>query len=178
MLSAFPNAVSKYGIPNQVRWDQGGENIQVWQYMFEQCNSQSAVLVDSSTHNEQIEHLWRDVYMCVGVVSADLFCVMENDGILSSVDELHLFCLHTTFLPRINKVLDSFVQSWNNHPVSTEHNHIPNQLFLEGAIRQNMTPTIPVLPGSTTPVIPASATEVRVPRSAFDPCDFLTSELE
>ena len=178
VLSAFTNAVSKYGIPNQVRSDRGGENVRVWQYMFEQCNSQSAVLVGSSTHNERIERLWRDVYRCVGVLFADLFREMENDGILSSLDELDLFCLHTTFLPRINKALDSFVQSWNNHPVSTEHNRTPNQLFVEGAIRQNMTPSIPVLAGSTTPVIPASITAVRVPRSAFDPCDSLTSELE
>ena len=150
VLSAFTNAVSNYGIPNQVHSDRGGENVQVWHYMFEEHNSQLAVLVGSSTHNERIEGLWREVYRCVGVLFADLFRKVENDGILNTLDELDLFCLHTTFLPRINKALDSFAQSWNNHPVSTEHNRTPNQLFVERAIRQNITPNIPIFAHDTS----------------------------
>ena len=147
--------------------------------MFEEHNSQSAVLVGSSTHNERIGRLWRDVYRCVGVLFADLFREVENDGILNTVDELDLFCLHTTFLPRINKALDSFAQSWNNHPVSTEHNRTPNQLFVEGAIRQNITPNIPIFARDTSiPVIPPSTAAVRVPRSALEPCNSLMHELE
>ena len=91
VLTAFTNAVSKYGVPNQVRSDRGGENVQVWHYMFEQHNSQSAILVGSSTHNERMERLWRDVYRCVGVLFADLFREMEHDGVLNSLDELDLF---------------------------------------------------------------------------------------
>ena len=82
----------------------GRRYIQVWQYMLEYHHSQAAVLVGSSTHNEQIECLWRDVF-------ADLFREMENDGYFNNLDEVDLFCLHTTFLPRINKALDSFVDS-------------------------------------------------------------------
>lgn len=176
VLAAFTDAVSIYGVPNQLRSDRGGENVQVWRYMLEQHNYPSAVLVGSSAHNERIERLWRDVYRCVGVLYADLFREMENDCVLSSLDELDLFCLHTAFLPRINKALESFVESWNNHPVSTEHNRTPNQLFIEGAMRQNMTPTIP--PPSTTPVMPASSAAVRVPRSTFEPCNSLVHELD
>ena len=73
VLAAFTNAISKYGVPNKVRSDRGGENVQVWQYMVEHHQSQAAVLVGSSTHNKRIEHLWRDVYRCVGVIFADLF---------------------------------------------------------------------------------------------------------
>ena len=179
VLAAFTDAVSKYGVPNQVRSDRGGENVQVWQYMLQQHNTPSAVLVGSSVHNQRIERLWRDVYRCVGVLFADLFREMENDGILSSLDELDLFCLHTIFLPRINKALDAFVESWNNHPVSTERNCTPNQLFIEGAIRQNMTPNIPPrADGTPAAQTPASAAAVRVPRSNFEPCNFLIHELE
>ena len=42
-----------------------------------------------------------------------------------------------------------------------------------------MTPSIPLLAhGTPTLVIPASTAAVRVPRSAFQPCNSLTRELE
>ena len=105
VMSSFTDAVCKYGVPNQVRSDRGGENVQVWQYMIEQHNSESAVLVGSSTHNERIERLWCDVYRCVGVLFADLFREMECDRSLHSLNEVDLFCLHSVFLPRINSLL-------------------------------------------------------------------------
>ena len=101
VLDAFTNAVGEYGVSSQIRSNGGGENVRVWEYMFEQHNSQSAVLVGSSTQTERIERLWRDVNRCVGVLFADLFREMEHDGILNSVDELDLFCLHVTFLRTI-----------------------------------------------------------------------------
>ena len=67
-LTALTNAVSKYGVPNQVQCDGVGQNVQVWHYMFELHHSQSAILVGSSTHNERIERLWRDIYRCVGAL--------------------------------------------------------------------------------------------------------------
>ena len=68
VLYAFMGAVSCYGIPEKVRSDLGGENIEVWRYMIEQHRSDRAVIVGSSTHNERIERLWRDVFHCVGSV--------------------------------------------------------------------------------------------------------------
>ena len=47
---------------------------------------------------------------------------------------LHLFALHFTFLPRINRALESFVEAWNLHPVRTEHNWTPEQIWLNGMI--------------------------------------------
>lgn len=91
VLASFIEAVSKYGLPDQVRSDCGGENVQVWQYMLEQHNSESAVLVGSSTHNERIERLWRDVHRCVAVLFAHLFREMEAEGILSCLNEIDLF---------------------------------------------------------------------------------------
>ena len=111
--------------------------------MLEQHESHSAALVWSSTHNERIECLWRDVQRCVAVLFADIFRQMEAEGIVSCLNEIDVFCLHSVFLPRINSALDSFVESWNNHPLSTSENLTPNQLFIQGALRQNMTPTFP-----------------------------------
>ena len=55
--------------------------------MLEHHYSQAAVLVSSSIHNEQIENLWSDVYRCVGILFAELFCEMEN-GFLNSLGEI------------------------------------------------------------------------------------------
>lgn len=104
---------------------------------------------------------------------------MESDGALNCLNEVDLFCLHTVFLPRINSALHSFVESWNNHPVSTEHNQTPNQLFVDGALRKNMIPTLhtPTHAVGNIP-IPTSSEVINVPRSAFLPCDRLVHELE
>ena len=66
-LSLFVSAVRSYGLPEKVRSDLGGENVDVWRYMVEQHGSSSSVITGSSTHNERIERLWRDVFRCVGV---------------------------------------------------------------------------------------------------------------
>ena len=66
---------------------------------------------------------------------------------------------------------------WNNHPVSTCQILTPNQLFVRGAIRQNLTPTLPVSRASYAR-IPVAGDTVAVPRSSFDPCDHLQEELQ
>ena len=113
-MASFSDAVSKYGLPVQVQSDRGGENIDVWRYMLQQSNSESAVVVGASTHNQRIERLWRDVHRCVGSVYGDLFRQMEDEEKLDCLNEVDMFCLHTVFLPRINNTLDSFVECWNN----------------------------------------------------------------
>ena len=177
VMSHFHDAVSKYGVPDQVRSDLGGENVEVWRYMVEQHSSSSAVLTGASTHNERIERLWRDVHRCVGVIFHDLFQNMEDDGNLNCLNEVDMFCLHYALLPRINQALEGFVESWNNHPVSTCQNLTPNQLFIQGALRQNMTPTLP-MPSASHARIPAPRDIVEVPRSSFNPCDDLQQELQ
>lgn len=58
VLSAFMDAVYRYRVPGGVRSDFGGENVDVWQYIFQRNGSDSAVITGSSTHNERIERLW------------------------------------------------------------------------------------------------------------------------
>ncbi len=48
-MSAFYDAVKQYGLPSQIRSDCGGENVNVWRFMYDQYQSESAILVGSST---------------------------------------------------------------------------------------------------------------------------------
>ena len=181
VLDYFEEAVQLHGLPSKLRTDLGGENTEVWRYMVEQHHSANAVITGSSTHNERIERLWRDVHRCVGVVFADTFRKLEEEQHLDCLNELDLFCLHYVFQPRINSTLRAFVESWNNHPLSTSRNLTPNQLFIRGAIEYSMVPQVPQLvmpPISQQPVQHASITNhVQVPRFAFSPCMPLSTQL-
>jgi len=59
---------------------------------------------------------------------------MEEQGILDSLNEVHLFCLHYVFLPRIERSVTEFVHQWNNHGLSTQGGQTPLQLWHAGVI--------------------------------------------
>ena len=104
-------AIINHGIPEKVRSDLGGENIEVWRYMIDQHRSDRAVVVGTSTHNERIERLWRDVQRCVGSVFYSIFKQLEEEEKLDPLNEIDLYCLHRVFLPQINVCLGAFVES-------------------------------------------------------------------
>ena len=134
VLRVFREAVDQFGLPQSVRTDQGGENTDVWRFVFEAHQDPSAVIVGSSTHNERIERLWRDVFRCVSEHYYDLFNELEVQGQLDPLNHTDLYCLHFVFLPRIQKHLGAFQESWNHHSLSTENNRSPYQiLFLHSS---------------------------------------------
>lgn len=53
---------------------------------------------------------------------------------LNPDNDLHLFILHYIFLPRINHAIESFVDSWNAHPIRTEKNWSPTLLWTNGMV--------------------------------------------
>ena len=71
-----------YGLPSQVRSDIGGENVEVWRYLVEQHASDSAVITGSSTHNERIERLWRDVTRSVLYIMRPFSSWKEVDSLI------------------------------------------------------------------------------------------------
>lgn len=68
------------------------------------------------------------MYWCVGVLFHNTFKDLEQDGHLDPLNEVDMYCLHYVY------ILASFIESWNNHSLSSEHNLTPNQLFTKGAL--------------------------------------------
>ena len=121
-------------MPSCVRSDLGGENVCVWRLMEEvRGEGRRSYIAGSSTHNTRIEHLWRDVYCAVTYKFVDI-CLLESSGHLNPLNEADLFCLHYVYIPRVNAMLSIFQRAWNSHPLSSEGNYTPLQLFAGHAI--------------------------------------------
>lgn len=135
VTSLFLTATARYGWPSRVRTDYGGENVGVWQVMEErQGQERGSYLVGSSTRNQRIERLWRDVFQTVTHIFYYTFQSMEESGVFISEDPLHKFVLHCVFLPRINRALESFANAWNEHPLRTEQNWSPIRIWTNGML--------------------------------------------
>lgn len=83
-----------------------------------------------SVHNQRIERLWRDVFFGCTYIFYHLFYHMETNGLLDLSNEMHLFALHYTFVPRINRNLNLFSGGHNRCPISTENSLSPDQLWI------------------------------------------------
>ena len=91
-----------------------------------------SIITGPSTHNER---LWRDLHRCATRLYYCLFYHLESYNLLDATNDMHLFALHYVYLPRINNTLRGFCESWNHHPIRTERNRSPHQLFIEGSLR-------------------------------------------
>ncbi len=82
-----------------------------------------------SVHNQRIERLWAEVNRVLSALYKDLFQLMENTGLLDSLNEVDLLALHYIYLPRINASLTEFRSQWNNHSIRTENHQVPLVLW-------------------------------------------------
>ena len=112
------SGIEKYGLPQRIRSDHGRENIKVWRYILQAYHGDtSRVITGSSTHNERIERLWRDVHRSVTINYAEIFYSLEAEGILDALNEVDLYCLHHVYLPYHTFAKAS--QTFRNHGMTT-----------------------------------------------------------
>lgn len=97
--------------------------------LFLQC---CIVVIGRSTHNQRIERLWRDVYGDCLSLFYQIFQYLEMHNMLDADNETHIWCLHMVYLPMINQHLETWKASWVHHPLRTESNKSPMQLWIGG----------------------------------------------
>ena len=135
VLSVFENAIERDGgrWPSRIRVDYGVENIAVCDAMVAvRGEGRGSYIAGSSTRNQRIERLWRDVFRCVCHLFYYTFYALEQSGLLDVDNPIHLFTLQYVFLGRINTALTEWMHCFNNHPLQTEHSWSPNQMWLNG----------------------------------------------
>ena len=129
-LELFCAATEYLGFLLRVRTDHGGENVKVWEEMYNHFGSDvRPVLTGRSVHNQRAERNNRDLNVCITTPFKQVFMQLENDGHLDVDNETDMFCLHYVYIPRINNALVAHLNAHNNHKVSTEASATPSQLF-------------------------------------------------
>ena len=134
VVDCYRKAVNQYGVPSRVRSDHGVENVDIARFMIVTRGvDHGSIITGSSTHNQRVERMWRDVHRVVVRQYKNLFYYnMESIGCLNPLVDVHLFAIHHVYMPRTNRALDEFTNQHNNHRLRTEHNLTPQQLSLGG----------------------------------------------
>ena len=79
VYNALLEVAHQYGLPSQVRSDQGRENVYVARHMIRHHkDNRHSAIVGSSVYNQRIERFWHDMHRCVTRLYYRLFYFMEH----------------------------------------------------------------------------------------------------
>ena len=119
-LDYFTETEDKFALPERVRGDCGGENVEVARYMCRRRPRQNKPFIAGrSVHDQRIERLWGDVIPGCLWKYSDLFTLMEENHGLNPDDDVHIYALHVVFMTQIQLRLDKWRNHHNNHKIRT-----------------------------------------------------------
>jgi hypothetical protein len=158
ILELFEEITKIYGYPSCMRGDHRTENLLVagrqeefrgigrgsyiWgRFVFGFENIQlHANTSHRSVHNIRIECLWVDITVGFGKKWDNFFTLLElHDGLNVNLDA-HVWLLHHLFLLSINKDINQWVATWNNHVLSrhSKAHRTPYNMYLVGMIENGL----------------------------------------
>ena len=118
VLECFLSGVKKYGLPLKVRSDKGLENVSIADFMLTE-RGENGMITGTSTHNQRIERMWRDVYEGVLSYFYNLFYHIEDERLLDPLNPIHLAALHYMYMDEINRRLEFWQTAWSRHRIRT-----------------------------------------------------------
>ena len=66
-----------------------------------------------------------------------LFYALEDSGNLNIEDPTNMFALHFVFLPRLNKALHEYQETFNHHGIRTANSWSPYQMWMNGMLHDD-----------------------------------------
>ncbi|KAL0565068.1 hypothetical protein V5O48_016964 [Marasmius crinis-equi] len=141
VLNLFMDAIEEYGTPSRVRGDHGVENLGVARYMEENFGvERGSYIWGRSVHNIRIERLWRDVTQGFGIKWYNFFHDLELTCGLNPDVDVHVWLLHTLFLPSIDQDALEWAGAWNSHNLRLvrQRDRSPEDFYFFGILEEGL----------------------------------------
>jgi hypothetical protein len=128
-FEAFMSGVEKYGLPDRVRTDHGGENILILRLMLRMRGlNRGSAMTGPSTSNTRAERMHRDVREMAMAPYLFIWNELHESDDFDESNESDKWLLHYLFIKRVQDQLDEHTANYNCHRLRTENNRSPDQL--------------------------------------------------